>query len=130
MKLSDRKIIEFLGKSPVKTFEATLDTLRYLDGQWIWHELEYELFHDVLGDNPDEKISIRVPNIKGIPGNSLLKLTRHLCEFHLIRRRVRDVLDPTDQSRELIVFFEVTPTGKELLKLLEAIEEAKEKIST
>jgi len=129
MKLSDRKIIEFLGKSPVKTFEAILDTLRYLDGKWIWEDIEYELFHEALGDNPDEKISVRVPNIKSIPGNSLLHLTWHLSKFHLIRRRVRDVLDPRDQTRELVVFFDVTPTGKELLKLLEVIVEAKEKIS-
>jgi len=130
MKLSDRKIIEFLWKSPVKTFNAILDTLMYLDGQWIWQDLEYELFNEALGDNPDEKISIRIPNIKSIPANSLLNLTRHLCEFQLVRRRVRDVIDPIDQSNELVVFYELTPIGKELLKLFEAIEKAKEKIPT
>ena len=129
MKLSDRKIIEFLGNSPVKTFEAILDTLLYLDGKLIWEDIEYELFHEALGDNPNEKISVRVPNIKSISGNSLLHLTFHLCKFHLVRRRVRYVLDPRDQARELVVFFDVILTGKELLKLIDAIVKAKEKIS-
>lgn len=129
MKLSDRKIIEFLWKSPVKTFGGILDTLRYLEGQWIWENLEYELFNEALGDNLNRKICIRVPNIKGITANSLLNLTWHLCKFHLARRRVRKATDLTDKSNELVVFYDLTPAGKEVLRLIEGIEKTKEKLA-
>ena len=51
MKITDKKIIEFLSKSPIKNFECIRDTFKYLDGQWTWGELEYELFDDALGNN-------------------------------------------------------------------------------
>lgn len=129
MKLTDERIIEFLWKSPVKSFEAIRDTLRYLDGKWIWEDLEYELFNEALGDNPDEKVSIRVPNIAGIAANGLLALTWHAKTFHLLRRRVREIRDTRGQPEELVVFYELTPAGKEILKLLEVIVQTKEKIS-
>jgi len=51
MKLSE-KIIEFFCKSPVKSFSAMLDALRYLDGD------------EALGDNDDETLS-RTPRTAG-----------------------------------------------------------------
>lgn len=129
MKLSDRRIIEFLWKSPIKTFDGILDTLRYLEGNWMPEDIEYELFNDALGDNLNKKVRIRVPNIKGMTATSLMNLTWHLFKFHLAKRRVRKAIDRTDESIELIVFYELTPAGKEVLKLLEAIERAKEKLS-
>lgn len=129
MKLTDERIVEFLWKSPLKSFEAVQDTLQYLDGKWISEELEYELFNEALGDNLDEKVSIRVPNIRGIPANSLLALTWHAKTFHLIRRRVHKTMDTDGQPDELIVFYELTPAGKEVLRLLEAIVQMKKSLS-
>lgn len=126
MKLTDERIIEFFWKSPVRNFEAIRDTLRYLDGQWIEEDLEYELFNEALGDNPDEKVSIRVPNIGGITANALFGLTWHAKAFHLLRRRVREMRDTMAEPDELIVFYELTPAGKEVLRLLEVITQIKE----
>ena len=126
MKLTDERIIEFLWKSPVRNFEAIRDTLRYLDGQWIEEDLEYELFNEALGDNPDEKVSIRVPNIGGITANALFALTWHAKAFHLLRRRVREMRDTMAEPDALIVFYELTPAGKEVLRLLEVITQIKE----
>jgi len=129
VKLTDGKIIEFLWKSPVKSFKTIRDTLQYLDGQWIDEDLEYELFNEALGDNPDEKVSVQVPNIGGITANALLALTWHAKAFHLLRRRVREIRDNSSQSEELIAFYELTPAGKEVLKLLEGIIQIKNGIS-
>jgi len=129
MRLTDKRIMEFLWKSPVHSFEAIRDTLRYLQGQWVWEDLEYELFNEALGDNPDKKISIRVPNIKGMTANALLALTWHAKAFHLLRRRVHEIRDDSGQLEELIAFYELTPAGKEVLKLLEGIVQIKNKIS-
>ena len=130
MKLTDRKIIEFLSKSPIQDFEAIRDTLRYLDGNWIWEDIEYELFHEALGDNPEVKISIRVPDIKHIPGNALLHLTWHAEKFDLVRKRVPKMKKFPGEPDELVVFYKLTPKGKEVLKLLEAIVQAKEEVGT
>lgn len=129
MKLKDERIIEFLWKSPVRSFEAVQDTLRYLDGQWIYKDLEYELFNEALGDNPDKKVTIRIPNIGGIAANALLTLTWHAKAFHLIRRRVSKTIDTGGQPDELITFYELTPAGKEVLRLLEAIVQTKKSLS-
>lgn len=75
MPLNDEKVIEFLAKSPVKSFPAMLDALRYLDGKWIWEELEYELFHEALGENPEQRLQVRIPAIRGIASNALLAFT-------------------------------------------------------
>jgi hypothetical protein len=65
MKLSDERVIEFLWKSPLKSFPAMLDTLRYLNGNWTSEDLEYELFDHALGDNLEDKVKIMVPSIRG-----------------------------------------------------------------
>jgi len=129
MKLTDKKIIEFLCQSPLKSFEAIRDALRYLDGRWIEEDLEYELFNNVLGDNPDEKISVLVPNMGGITADALFALTGHAKAFNLVRRKSREFGDTGGQSEELTVFYELTPAGKEVLKLLKAIAQTKKKIS-
>lgn len=129
MKLTDKKIIEFLYQSPIKSFEAIRDTLRYLDGQWIEEDLECELFNNALGDNPDEIISVQVPNIGGITANALFAITGHAKAFNLVRRRPREFGDTGGQSEELTVFYELTPAGKEVLKLLKVIAQTKKKIS-
>lgn len=119
MTLSDERIIEFLSKSPVKSFCAMLDVLRYLDGNWIWEDLEYELFDNALDDNPDDGEKIRVPSIRGIAANALLDFAWHALDFHMIRRRPRTVL--SDSQPEIIVFYELMPAGRHMIKLLEAI---------
>jgi len=129
MKLTDKKIMEFLCQSPLKSFEAIRDVLRYLDGQWIEEDLEYELFNNALGDNPDEKISVQVPNIRGITANALFALTGHAMAFNLVRRRSREFGDTGGQPEELTVFYELTLAGKEVLKLLKVIAQTKKKIS-
>ncbi len=56
--LSDARVIDFLSKSPVKSFDTILDVLHYLDGQWIEEEIEYELFNWALRDNEQQKVAI------------------------------------------------------------------------
>jgi len=93
MTVSDQRIIEFFCKSPIKSFATMVDVLRYLQGgQAIRADIEYELFDWALGDNPRNKVYIRVPEIRGIPitANSLSSA------------------DPDD---ELTVFYDLTPTG-------------------
>jgi hypothetical protein len=121
MNLNDEKIIEFFAKSPIRVFPAMLDALRYLDGNWIWEELEYELFDEALGDNPQDKVSIRVPNIRGIPANVLLAFTSHAAAFHMIRRRSRKMPGPGNSPEEMIVFYELMPAGRYIVSVLEAI---------
>jgi len=129
MKLTDKKIIEFLYQSPLKSFEAIRDALRYLDGQWIEEDLEYELFNEALGDNSDEKIIVQVPNIGGITANALFALTGHAMAFNLVKRKSREFRDTGGQPEELTVLYELTPAGKEVLKLLKAIAQTKKKLS-
>jgi hypothetical protein len=119
--MNDEKLIEFLSKSPLKTFSAMLDALRYLDGAWIWEELEYELFDDALGDNQQQRVKIRVPRIRGVAANTLFAFTRHAATFHIIRRRPRKMVDQSGQPEEVIVFYELMPAGKYMIKVLEAI---------
>ena len=118
MNWSDERIIEFLSKSPVRSFSAMLDVLRYLDGNWIWGDLEYELFDNALGDGASEE-KIRVPSIRGIAANALLTFTWLACDFHIIRRRPRG--PRLEGQPEIIVFYELTPAGKHMVKILEAI---------
>lgn len=124
-KLTDPRVIEFLSKSPLKSFAAMLDTLQYLDGQWIWEDVEYELFNEPLGDNSERKVRIRVPNVRGITANALLAFTWHAKASHLVRRRPRKIRDPRAEPDEIVVFYALTPAGKQMIKLLQAIEAAK-----
>jgi hypothetical protein len=103
-----------------------LDALRYLDGAWTWEELEYELFDDALGDNQQQQVKIRVPRIRGVAANTLFAFTRHAATFHIIRRRPRTMRDERGQPDEVIVFYELTPAGKSMIKVLEAIVAANE----
>lgn len=119
MKLSDEKVIEFFWKSPLKSFRSMLDALRYMDGNWIHAESEGELFDWALGDNPSEKVTIRIPPIGGIPANALLAFMWHAKSFNVIRRRARTMEAPEDP--EIIVFYELTPSGSYILKLLETM---------
>ncbi|GAG59686.1 unnamed protein product, partial [marine sediment metagenome] len=41
----------------------------------------------------------------------------------------REIRDTRGQPEELVVFYELAPAGKEILKLLEVIVQTKEKIS-
>jgi hypothetical protein len=116
MNLSDERIIEFLSKSPLKSFGAMLDVLRYLDGNWIWKDLEYELFDNALDDGQDGE-KIRVPTMRGIAANALLAFTRHAFDFHMIRRRPRTIR--SESHPEIIVFYELMPAGKHMIKILE-----------
>jgi hypothetical protein len=124
MKISDKRIIQFLAKSPLQSFAAMADALRYLDGQWIWEDIEYELFNTALGDNPKGKVSIRVPEIPGIAAYALLNFTWHAKANHVVRRRSRKMESGNYEPDEVVVFYELTPTGKRFLKIIEAIETA------
>lgn len=120
MKLSDEKVVEFLWKSPIKSFRAMLDSLRYLDGKSMHGESEAELFDWALGDNPSERVTIRIPPIGGIPANALLSFMGHPKSFNIIRRRPRG-MQVSGEPQEIIVFYELTPSGSYILKLLEAM---------
>jgi hypothetical protein len=120
MKLSDEKVIEFFWKSPVKSFSTMLDALRYLDGKWMPEEGEYELFDDALGDNPEEKIKIRVPHLRGVPANALLTFAWHAMSFNMIRRRARAMKEGFEPE-DMIVFYELTPSGGYAVKVLEVL---------
>jgi len=126
MTVSDQRIIEFFCKSPIKSFATMVDVLRYLQGgQAIRADIEYELFDWALGDNPRNKVYIRVPEIRGIPitANSLFKLTEHFKKFHFVRRRPHKTRGPhADPDDELTVFYDLT---QRMLKLLEGIERAR-----
>ncbi len=126
--LSDARVIDFLSKSPVKNFDTILDVLNYLDGQRIEEEVEYELFDWALGDNEQQKVSIRVPNVGGITSTPLHILTRLLQVFHFIRRRVRATQPPLDgpDGPELIAFYELTNSGRKLRHLLMQIDVGKQ----
>jgi hypothetical protein len=119
--LTDEKAIEFLWKSPVKSFAAMLDAFRYLDGKSVHGDVEYELFDEALGDNPEQKIQIRVPDIGGIPANALFVFARHAFAFNLIRRRSRMMRKSASEPEEIFVFYELTSSGSYILKLLEVL---------
>lgn len=124
MRLSDQRIIQFLAKSPLKSISGMLDVLRYLDGKWIWEDLEYELFNEALGDNPEEKVRIRVPELGGITANALLAFTWYAkaAPAHLVRRRGRKMWSLRGEPEEIAAFYELTPAGEEMIKILESIQ--------
>ena len=121
MKLSDEKLIEFLWKSSLKSFPAMLDALRYLDGKWVQEEAEYELFDQATGDNPTETIQIRVPQIPGIPANALLAFVIHAQAFNMIGRRAISMAEQLGSPEEIGVFYELTPSGSYVVKVLEIL---------
>lgn len=83
-------------------------------------ESEAELFDWALGDNPSEKVTIRIPPIGGVPANALLSFMEHAKSFNIIRRRPRG-MPASGEPEEIIVFYELTPSGSYTLKLLEAM---------
>lgn len=121
MKLSDERVIEFFSKSPIKTFSGMLNALRYLDGQWTHQENDYALFDDALGDNTKEKIRIRVPHVGGIAATALLAFSWHAQAFNLIRRRSMTIFTPGNKPEEIIVFYELTTSGANVVKVLEVL---------
>jgi hypothetical protein len=123
--LSDRRIIRFLADSPLHSISAMLDALRYLDGQRIWEDLEYELFDDALGDNSQRKQKIRVPSVRGITANVFLNFTRFATKNHMVRRRSRKMRDFDGKPDEVVVFYEVTPAGRKMINILESIDAAR-----
>jgi hypothetical protein len=120
MKLSDEKVIEFLWKSPLKSFAAMVDALRYLDGTFVPGDVEYELFDGSLGDKDKGKIAIRVPEIRGMTANALLAFTGHAQDFNLVRRRHKTAERLASES-ELRVFYELTRSGYYVRKILEVL---------
>jgi hypothetical protein len=128
MKLSDEKLIEFLWKSSLTSFPAVLDALRYLDGKWVQEEAKYEVFDEPMGDKPAEAIQIRVPQIRGIPANALLAFVVHAQAFDLIRRRPKTMTAQLGSPEEIVVFYELTPSGSYVVKVLEILTDITERI--
>jgi hypothetical protein len=129
MSVSDQKVIEFFWKSPIKSFATMLDVFRYFEhGQIFRADIEHELFDGGLGDNPRREVSIRVPELRGIPisAHSLFLLTQHLKEFRLVKRRPHKTRGPhADPDDQLVVCYDLTPTGKSMLQILAGIERAR-----
>jgi hypothetical protein len=121
MKLSDEQLTEFLWKSSLKSFPAILDALRYSDGKWVQEEAQYELSDEPMGDNPADGIKIRVPQIRGIPANALLAFVVHAQSFDLIRRSPKTMAAHNGRPEEIIVFYELTPSGSCVVKALEIL---------
>ncbi len=122
MKLSDEKVVEFLSGSPLKSFAGMLDALRYVDGVPVPYESESELVDDALGDDVEEVPKVRVPEIRGIPPIALLVFIEHAHSFGVLKRRPRMPLDRAPQKISLL--YELTPSGRYVLKILEALTDA------
>ena len=122
MKLSDEKVIEFLSSSPLKSFAGMLDALRYVDDVPVPYESESELVDDALGDDVEEEPKVRVPEIRGIPPIALLAFIEHAHSFGVLKRRARMPLDRAPQKISLL--YELTPSGRYLVKILEALTDA------
>jgi hypothetical protein len=127
-KLSDEKLIEFLWKSSLKSFPAMLAALRYLDGKRVQEEAKYQVFDEAMGDKPADAIQIRVPQIRGIPANALLAFVVHAQAFDLIRRRPGTVAAQLGGPKEIIGFYELTPSGSYVVKVLEILIDITERI--
>ena len=122
MKLSDEKVIEFLSSSPLKSFAGMLDALRYMDDVPVPYESESELVDDALGDDVKEQPQVRVPEIRGIPPIALLAFVEHAHAFEVLKRHPRIRLDKAPQKISLL--YELTPSGRYILKILEALNDA------
>jgi hypothetical protein len=124
MKLSDEKVIEFLGKSPIRSFQSMLDSLRYLVGSSIEADSVFELFNWGLGDNPTERIEIMVPTNRGVPANALFSFMQHAQSFNVISRRSRMVKGMAYSPERLRLFYGLTPSGGYIVKILEVLTDA------
>jgi hypothetical protein len=122
MKLSDEKVIEFLSSTPLKSFAAMLDALRYVDDVPVPYKSESELVDDALGDDVEEQPKVRVPEIRGIPPLALLAFVEHAHSFEVLKRHPRMPLDKAPQKISLL--YELTPSGRYILKILEALTDA------
>ena len=121
MKLSDAKVIEFLSRSPLKSFAAMLDALHYLDGVSIPCDVEFELFNRAIGNNAEGQPNVSVPRIRGIPANLLLAFAEHAHCSHVVRKRPAVL---SKEPEELKLLYELTPSGRYVLKILEALTDA------
>jgi hypothetical protein len=121
MKLGDARVSEFLSKSPLKSFPAMFDALRYLDGKLAKENVQHEIFDDGLGDNLEDKVKIRVPSIPGIGASALLAFAWYATAFDVVRRRPRTRHKPENEPQELIVFYGLTPSGEYMVKILEVL---------
>jgi hypothetical protein len=121
MKLSDARVSEFLWKSPLKSFPAMFDALRYLDGNLAWEDLQYEIFDDALGDNLEDRVKIWVPSIRGIAANALLAFAWYGTAFDVVRRRPRTMHKSEHEPQEIIVFYGLTPLGAYMVNILEVL---------
>lgn len=124
MKLSDEKVVEFLSGSPLKSFAAMLDALRYLDGVSIPHDAEVELPDEALGNDAEEKPKLSVPEIRGIPANELLAFAEYAHSVEIVERRARTELDNKAPQDIRVVFYELTASGRYVVKILEALTDA------
>jgi len=122
MKLSDEKVIEFLSSSPLKSFAGMLDALRYVDDVPVPYGSESELVDDALSDDVEEQPKVRVPEIRGIPPIALLAFVEHAHSFEVLKRHPRMPLDNAPQKISLL--YELTPSGRYILKILEAPSDA------
>jgi hypothetical protein len=122
MKLSDETIINFLSRSPLKSFAAMLDALHYLDGVSIPCDVEFELFNRAIGNNAEGQPNVSVPRIRGIPANLLLAFAEHAHSSNVVRKRPPAVLGK--EPEELKLLYELTPSGRYVLKILEALTDA------
>jgi hypothetical protein len=122
MKVSDETVIEFLSRSPLKSFAAMLDALHYLDGVSIPCDAEFELFNRAISNNAKGQLKVRVPRIRGIPPNLLLAFAEHAHSSNVVRKRPPVVL--SKESEELKLLYELTPSGRYALKILEALTDA------
>jgi len=114
VKLSDQKVMEFFWKSPIRSFSAMLDFLRFLDERALPEELEYELFD-----------GIRVPGIGGDSAAVIWRFTKHAEKSGVVRRRARRTKSPLAEEVILVAVYEITAAGRLIMKLLEAIQAAK-----
>ena len=122
MKLSDEKVIEFLSSSPLKSFAGMLDALRYMDDVPVPYESESELVDEALGNDVEEEPKVRVPEIRGIPPIALLAFIEHAHCFKVLKRHPRMPLDKAPQKVSLL--YELTPSGRYVIKILEALTDA------
>ena len=122
MKLSDEKVIEFLSGSPLKSFTGMLDALRYMDDVPVPYESESELVDEALSDDVEGQPKVRVPEIRGIPPIALLAFVEHAHSFEVLKRHPRMPLDKAPQKISLL--YELTPSGRYVIKILEALTDA------
>jgi hypothetical protein len=122
MKLSDERVIEFLYESPLKSFAGILDALRYVDDVPVPYESETELVDDALGDEVEQEPKVRVPEIRGIPPIALLAFIEHSHSFGVLKRHPRMPLDKA--SQKISSLYELTPSGRYVIKILEALTDA------